>query len=152
MTARYSDFATKQNDPTPKQMLSRDEQTPSCGILTPTYTTVVGITTADTIYMQKVRKGTTLFATMSKLRTSAAIAASAFAVNVGWEYVDGTEDVDAFGSAININGGANEFALDEKVNFTFAQDGWITITPSTVTGAVTAGETIEGEFMCNLPL
>jgi len=148
----YSDLGTKQNDPTPKQMLSRDELTPSCGVLNPTYTTVGTETTSTIVGMIKVRKGTKVFAGRGLLRTSAAVAATAFVVNVGYELADGTADADYFGTLININGGAGEFALDEAVNYEFTQDGWITIQPSTVTGAVTASVTIEGEFMANLPL
>jgi hypothetical protein len=146
----YSDLGTKQNNPTPKQMLNRNEETPISGILTPIYTTDGSETTSYIVGMIEVRKGTKVFSTRSKLRSSAQVAASAFAVNVGYEYADGTADADYFATALDINS-AGEASLDEPVVLEFAQDGWITFQPSTVTGAVTADVTITGEFFANFP-
>jgi len=151
MSLLYTNIGAKQVDPTPKNMATNTELTPGTKIVPVVYTTVVGETTADTINLLYVPKGTRVFATRSKLRTSAAVAASAFAVHVGFLQDDAVTDVDRFGTAININGGAGEFALDEPVAYTFLTAGWITMTPSTVTGAVTAAVTIEAELAINYP-
>lgn len=151
MATLYSDIAALQVDPTPKNMVSSMQVTPRTKILNPTYTTDGTETTSDTVYLVKVPKGTKVYSTRSKMRTSAAVAATAFAVNVGYYEDASTLDADKFGTAININGGANEFDYDEKVTYTFTSEGWITMTPSTVTGAVTAAVTIEHEIVVSYP-
>lgn len=151
MATLYTDIAAKQVDPTPKNMATNAEQSPATKILNPVYTTAGTETTSDTVYLIKVPKGTKVFAARGKLRTSAAVAATAFTVDVGY-YIDAsTNDPNLFATALDINTGAGEFALDEVVAYEFTDEGWITLTPNTVTGAVTASVTITAELVVNFP-
>lgn len=147
MATHYSDIAAKQVDPTPTNMASCKEATPTTRILNPTYTIKGTELTGETIYLVKVQKGTTVFSTRSKVRSVGTVA-TAMTIDVGYYESASELDVDEFATALNV-AAAGEDAFDIGVQYTFTAEGWIT---ATIVGTLTspnAATKLEFEIVCN---
>lgn len=149
MATLYSDIAAKQVDPTPKNMASSMEFSPRTKVLNPIYTLSGSEVTADTLYLIKVPKGTTVFSTRSKVRSVGTVA-TAMTIDVGYYESASSLDADEFATALDV-AAAGEDAFDVAAQYTFQAEGWIT---ATITGTLTspnAATSLQFEIVVNYP-
>lgn len=145
MATLTTDIAAKQTDPHSKNALNGRTSTPNFKIMGPyTYTSAATDASGDTINIVKLPKGAVVNPLYSKVVSSGAIAATSYSITVG-----ANADVDALSTALNVNAaGTDDFALAEPVTLT--SESWVTAT-ATISGAVTASETLKFYLAVNLP-
>jgi hypothetical protein len=148
MASLYSDIGTKQNNPTPKNTASNAEITPATKLLNPTYTFTAAELSGDQMFLVYVPKGTKVFSTRGKVRSDAV--ATAITLDVGYVLDDGTTDINAFATLLDVAAAGTD-AFDEELTYEFTDAGWII---GTITGTLTtpvAAKTLEFEIAVNYP-
>lgn len=154
MATLYGALAALQNTPSNKTPVGPLEAFPSTRTLLLRYTQTGSEAASDIVRLYKLPPGAIVIPQLSAV-TSSGVSATTATITVGDYKPDGTAlDADRYSTALNVQAAGDDSftgGAAASTPFVTTEDSWLTFTYATLTGAVTAGGTLDFRVVVNFP-